>query len=75
MLAIAVMIIGDVPIYNYFSMSKYDFGYITTLLLTVLLVITARTIHIQHDQIEYLKFKLMCINDERKEHSSSNKHK
>lgn len=75
---IATMIIGDVPIYEYFNIGKRAFGYIVMILLTVLLVITARTIHIQHDQIEYLRFRLMCINElcesiERRENKFPNK--
>lgn len=71
MLAIAVMIIGDVPIYTYFNVSKRCFGSIVIVLLTILLFTMARTMHIQHDQLEYLNFKLMCfeeLNENKKVH-------
>ena len=63
MIAIAVMIIGDVPIYTYFNMSRRCFANIIAILLTILLITMARTIHIQHDQLEYLNFKLICFNE------------
>lgn len=63
MVAIVVMIIRDVPIYSYFNMSKRGFGNMVAILLTVLLVTMARTIHIQHDQLEYLNFKLICFDE------------
>lgn len=62
-LAIVVIIIGDVPIYEYFNMSKLCFANMVMMLLSILLVTMARTIHIQHDQMEYLNFKLICINE------------
>ena len=58
MIAIAVMAIGDIPIYTYFDMSKRCFAYLVTAVLIVLLVTMARTIHEQHDRLEYLNFKL-----------------
>lgn len=61
--AIAVMIIGNVPIYQYFNISKGQFGNIVIIILTVLLITMSRTIHIQHDQLEYLNFKLMCFDE------------
>lgn len=70
MIAIAVMIIGEVPIYTYFNMSKRCFADIIAILLTVLLVTMARTINTQHDQLEYLNFKLICfeeLNETKKE--------
>ena len=36
--AIAVMIIGNVPIYQYFNISKGQFGNIVIIILTVLLI-------------------------------------
>ena len=33
------------------------------ILLLILLITMARTIHMQHDQMEYLNFKLICINE------------
>lgn len=63
MIAISVMIIGDVPIYEYFSMSKRCFGNMMAILLMLLLVTMARTIHMQHDQLEYLNFKLICFDE------------
>ena len=62
-LAIVVIIIGDVLIYEYFNMSKLCFANMVMMLLSILLVTMARTIHIQHDQMEYLNFKLICINE------------
>lgn len=62
-IAIALMIIGDVPIYQYFNMSKGNFGRLCIALLIILLIITSRTIHIQHDQLEYLNFKLICFDE------------
>lgn len=62
-IAIAIMIIGDVPIYQYFDMDKRSFGSIVIILLTILLIITSRTIHIQHNQLEYLNFKLICFDE------------
>ena len=61
--AILVIIIGDVPIYDYFNMSKLCFGNVVMILLLILLITMARTIHMQHDQMEYLNFKLICINE------------
>lgn len=63
MIAIAVMVIGDVPIYNYLNMSKRNFGNLVMVILSVLLVSMARTIHMQHDQLEYLNFKLICFDE------------
>lgn len=63
MVAIVVMIIGDVPIYSHFNMSKRCFGNMVAIILTVLLVTMARTIHEQHDQLEYLNFKLICFDE------------
>lgn len=62
-IAIAVMIIGDVPVYTYFNMSRRCFGTIIIILLTILLVTMARIIHKQHDQLEYLNFKLICFEE------------
>lgn len=77
-LASAVMIIGDVPIYEYFNMSKRSFGNMVMVFLIIVLVTMARTIHMQHDELEYLSFKLMCINEileERKNNFHNRKHK
>lgn len=76
MLTFTVMIIGDVPIYEYFYMSKRNFGNMVIVVLMILLIITSRIIHIQHDQMEYLNFKLMCISElleERKNRNSNKK--
>lgn len=62
-IAIAVMAIGDVPIYEYFNLSKKAFGIIICIILTILLVTMARIIHYQHDQLEYLNFKLICFDE------------
>lgn len=62
-LAIAVMVIGDVPIYQYYNMSKKCFGNIIIMLLMLLLITMSRTIHMQHDRLEYLNFKLICFEE------------
>ena len=62
-ITIAVMIIGDVPIYTYFNMSKGTFAEIMCILLTLLLITIARTINYQHDELEYLHFKLICFEE------------
>lgn len=62
-LAIAVMVIGDVPIYEYFNMSRSVFGKVSIAALLILLVLTSRTMHYQHDQLEYLNFKLICFDE------------
>lgn len=62
-IAIAVMVIGDVPVYTYFNMSKRCLGTIIVMLLTILLITMARTIHVQHDRLEYLNFKLICFEE------------
>lgn len=62
-IAIVVMIIGDVPIYQYFNMSRRCFGSVIIILLTVLLLTMSRTIHMQHDRLEYLNFKLICFEE------------
>lgn len=63
MITIAVIAVGDIPIYQYFNMSKRIFGGICICALMFLLVSMSRTIHMQHDQMEYLKFKLICLNE------------
>lgn len=62
-LTIAVMIIGDIPIYTYFNMSKRLFGDIVCIALTILLITMSRTINRQHDELEYLNFKLICFDE------------
>ncbi len=62
-ISMATMIIGDIPIYSYFNMTKRNFGIIVIILLTVLLITMARVIHIQHDNLEYLNFKLLCFEE------------
>lgn len=71
-IAIAVAIIGDVPIYQYFNMSKRSFGNLCIAGLTILLITMSRTIHIQHDQLKYFNFKLLCF-DEIHSNKSNNK--
>lgn len=63
MVAIAVMIIGSVPIYQYFNMSRRSFGNLIAVLLMVVLVTMASTIHSQHDRLEYLYFKMICFDE------------
>lgn len=77
-LACAVMIIGNVPIYEYFNMSKRTFGNIVMVFLIIVLVTMVRTIHMQHNELEYLNFKLMCIDEileERKKNFQQKKYK
>lgn len=62
-ISIAAMVIGETPIYHYFNMSKQHFAYLIIALLTILLIVTARTIHIQNDELEYLNFKLICFEE------------
>ncbi len=62
-LAIAVMVIDNAPIYSYFDISKRSFVIIIICSLVVLLVTMSRTIHIQHDELEYLNFKLICFDE------------
>lgn len=62
-IAIAVMVIGDIPIYSFFNMSRRSFGNMIIIALTLLLLTMARTIHIQHDRLEYLNFKLICFEE------------
>lgn len=63
LIAIAVAIMGNIQIYEYFNMSKRLFGNIVMYILCIILITMSRTIHIQHDQLEYLNFKLLCFND------------
>ena len=62
-IAICVMLIGEKPIYAYFNMSKSQFGSMVITLLAILLYSMSRTINIQHAQMEYLNFKLMCFEE------------
>lgn len=63
LIAVSVIVVGETPIYQYFSISKKSFGNILICILLVILITMARTIHIQHDQLEYLKFKLICFDE------------
>jgi len=63
LISLAVIIAGDTPIYEYFNVSKSTFGYVVTILVTILLVTMSTTIHIQHDRNEYLNFKMMCFEE------------
>jgi hypothetical protein len=63
MVAIAVMIAGDVPIHEYFNLSKSVFVNIIIIILTIILVVLSRTTRIQHDMLEYLNFKLICFEE------------
>lgn len=63
MLTMAIMIIGDIPIYTYFSMDKKQFAWMAIVALILILVTMSRTIHQQHDQLEYLNFKMICFEE------------
>lgn len=63
MITIAVIVAGEIPIYQYFNISKKIFGTICILGLFIMLMTMSRTIHTQHDQLEYLKFKLICFDE------------
>ena len=63
LLTIAVMLTGDVPIYIYFNMSKKMFGNTVMIILIFILVTMSRTMHAQHDELEYLNFKLICFDE------------
>lgn len=63
LITVAVVAVGDIPIYQYFNMSKKTFGGTCICVLLFLLVSMSRTIHTQHDQMEYLKFKLICLDE------------
>lgn len=75
MISVAVLIMGTTPIYKYFNMSKKTFGGTIIVLLTILLVTMSRTIHIQHDRLEYLNFKLICFEEIDKSPNKSNENK
>lgn len=62
-IAIAVFLIGDIPIYSFLNMSRRCFGNMIIILLSLLLITMARTINMQHDQLEYLNFKLICFEE------------
>ena len=63
MLTMAIMIIGDIPIYTYFLLDKSQFAGVAIAVLIILLVTMSRTIHRQHDQLEYLNFKMLCFEE------------
>lgn len=63
MLTMVIMIIGDIPIYTYFSLNKRQFAGMEIAVLIILLVTMSRTIHRQHDQLEYLNFKMICFEE------------
>ena len=62
-IAIATLLVGDRAIYEYFNMTKVVFGRCVMIALTILLITMSRTIHKQHDQLEYLNFKLICFDE------------
>ena len=75
MISMAVLVIGETPIYAYFNMSKRAFGETVMILLTLLLLVMSRTIHIQHDRLEYLNFKLLCFAEIDKSSNKDNANK
>ena len=62
-IAIAALLVGDKAIYEYFNMTKVMFGSCVIVVVIILLIMMSRTIHIQHDQLEYLNFKLICFDE------------
>ena len=73
MIAIAALLVENMPIYEYFNMTKNTFGNCIIIGLTVLLVTMSRTIHIQHDQKEYLNFKMICFDEIEKSRRNNSK--
>lgn len=63
LITVATVAVGDIPIYQYFNMSKRFFGSSCIFVLLFLLISMSKTIHMQHDQMEYLKFKLICLDE------------
>lgn len=63
LIAIAALLVESTPIYQYFNMSKGVFGRCVVVGVIVLLITMSRTIHIQHDELEYLNFKLICFDE------------
>lgn len=63
MITVMLTIIGGDSIYAYFNMSKWGFAKAVMIVLTILLVSIARTIHMQHDKLEYFNFKLICFEE------------
>lgn len=62
-ISIAILMIGNVPINSYFNMTKKTFGTLVATGIIILLVTMSRTIHMQHDELEYLNFKLICFDE------------
>lgn len=44
-------------------MSKKMFGNIVMIILIFILITMSRTMHVQHAQMEYLNFKLICFDE------------
>jgi hypothetical protein len=63
MITVMLTIIGENPIYTYFNMSKYNFGKLVAVILTVILISMSRMIHMQHDQLQYFSFKMICFDE------------
>lgn len=49
-------------IFNFIGLSKMMFISIVFMIFTIFLLIMAHTIRNQHNQLEYLNFKMLCIN-------------
>lgn len=45
------------------GVDKMKFTIVVVVFFTGFLILMAKTIHYQHDQLEYLRFKLLCINE------------
>lgn len=58
--AISTLYNGNV--FELMGLSDFNSLSIVMIIFTVFLLVMGRTIHIQHNQLEYLNFKLMCIN-------------
>lgn len=50
-------------VYKYFNVNEIDLFKIVTILFTIFLIVMSRTIHIQHDKLEYYNFKLICFEE------------
>lgn len=49
-------------IFEFIGLNKIQFVTIIMVIFTVFLLIMGNTVRKQHNQLEYLKFKLLCIN-------------
>lgn len=50
-------------IFEFFGLNKIQSISVTVMVFTIFLLIMGNTVRKQHNQLEYLKFKLLCINE------------